>query len=156
MRIAKAIIKANRVYLCGNGGSAANALHIANDLFACGVKAHALVADVSTLTAIANDHGYENVFSKQVSTFGEKGDLLICLSGSGKSPNILKALEAAVAKEMETWLVTGDYHTETPIHAKHILRWGANMQNAEDAQVHMGHSIMRYMLMGPKSERIKV
>lgn len=154
MRIAKAIVRANRVYLCGNGGSAANALHITNDMVACGVKAYCLCADLSTLTAIANDFGYENVFAKQVSTFGEKGDLLICLSGSGKSPNILKALEAGYAKDMETWLVTGAYHTEAPIHAKHILRWGKDMQAAEEAQLHMGHSVMRFMLHGPKSERV--
>ena len=89
------LMTANHVYLCGNGGSAANAIHIANDLVSVGIRAHPLTADVATLTAIANDYGYEFVFSRQLAVFAQRGDLLIVLSGSGNSENILQALASA-------------------------------------------------------------
>lgn len=119
---------AKRVYICGNGGSAANALHIANDLVSVGVRAFALTADVATLTAIANDFGYENVFSRQLKVYGEVGDLLIALSGSGKSPNILRAIETANKIGMTVHKVFG-----APL----------NMQSAEELQIVIGHRVMR-------------
>ena len=78
-----AVRRAKRVYLIGNGGSYANAAHIANDLLAAGVRAYTL--DPASLTASANDYGYESVFERWIDTVGEAGDLLIGLSGSGKS-----------------------------------------------------------------------
>ena len=87
MELADRIRKANRVYIIGNGGSYANAGHICNDLIACGVKAYTL--DPATLTAFANDHGWYKAFERWLNVVGEKGDLLIALSGSGKSPNTL-------------------------------------------------------------------
>ncbi len=130
MRLAQAIIMAKRVYVIGNGGSAANALHIANDLFSCGVRAHALAADVSTLTALANDFGFENVFSAQIAIYGEAGDLLIALSGSGKSPNILRAIETADAIGMNIERIFGN---------------GKGMQEAEQEQLRLGHEAMLWL-----------
>lgn len=118
---------AKRVYICGNGGSYANAIHIQNDLIACGIRAHTL--DPSTLTAIANDHGYEFIFSKWLITVGEPGDLLIALSGSGKSPNILNAIEAAKLIGMDVEKVFGYPERD--------------MQSAEEYQIHLGHELMR-------------
>ena len=147
MDLARAIKNARRTYLCGNGGSAANAIHIANDLAACGVRAEALTADVATLTAIANDRAYEEIFASQIRTKGEKGDVLIVLSGSGKSKNVLQALSVGHSLGMQTWAVVGNYGTgKGPVpHAEHIIRRGANMQEAEEAQLKIGHEAMRWL-----------
>src|SRR5688572_17465813 len=107
MKLLDDVKQAKRVYICGNGGSAANAIHMANDLILCGIRAHPLVADVSTLTAIANDFGYEHVFSRQLRVYGEPGDLLIAMSGSGNSPNILEALKAAKEIGVKSWALIG-------------------------------------------------
>ncbi len=97
-------LKANRcVYLCGNGGSAADAQHIAGELvgrFQKERKALAAVAlstDTSILTSIANDYAYEDVFARQVEALVKKGDILWAISTSGSSPNVIKA--ALLAKE---------------------------------------------------------
>ena len=87
-----------RVFICGNGGSAANAMHIANDLLYGvsmkdkGIKVMALPSNSSILTCLANDLGYEEIYSRQIKVQGSKGDVLIVLSGSGNSPNVIKAL----------------------------------------------------------------
>lgn len=120
--------KAHRVYLIGNGGSYANAAHIANDLLMRGVRAYTL--DAATLTASANDHGYDSVFERWLRTVGEEGDLLIALSGSGKSPNILAAMQAAHGIGMQTHLISD--HLES-----------LDMQASEEAQIRIGHALMR-------------
>lgn len=127
-RLVDLVKKAKRVFLIGNGGSYANAAHIANDLLGAGIKAFTL--DAATLTASANDFGYETVFARWISTVGEAGDLLIALSGSGTSSNILRALEIAKIKGMDTWLIT-DYLREM------------DMQESEEAQLFIGHGVMR-------------
>lgn len=138
-----AIKRARRVYLIGNGGSAANAIHIANDLVSVGIKAHALTADVATLTAIANDFGYENVFSRQIEVFCEKDDLLIALSGSGTSPNIIKAIYAARDIGMDTFAVKGMFGPAGSMAISHSsICFGTTMQEAEEYQLKLGHSIM--------------
>ena len=88
----------NTVFLCGNGGSAANSLHIANDFVygiggagEQGIKAQALAANQSLLTCLANDIGYDEIFSYQLKMLAKKGDLLIVFSGSGNSPNIINS-----------------------------------------------------------------
>lgn len=120
--------KAKRVYIVGNGGSYANASHIANDLLSCGVKAFTM--DSAILTAFANDYGWFNAFERWINIVGEKGDLLIALSGSGSSQNILKAVEAAHSKGMDVWREYG-------------YPQGLDMQAAEEHQLWMGHEVMR-------------
>ncbi len=95
--------KNNQVFICGNGGSAANAIHIANDLHyglgvnanrdGKGLKVEALPANSAVITCLANDTGYENIFSHQLRVKAQKDDLLIVLSGSGNSPNIVNVLK---------------------------------------------------------------
>ena len=93
--------KGHKILLCGNGGSAADAQHIAAELSGRykierrGLPGIALTTDTSALTAIANDYGYEFVFARQVEALANKGDLLIAISTSGNSPNILSALKTA-------------------------------------------------------------
>lgn len=127
--IIEAIENAPHVYLIGNGGSYANAIHICNDLLACGRRAYTL--DPATLTASANDFGYETVFSRWLAVVGAPGDLLIALSGSGKSPNILQAVAKARELGMFVWCEFGA--------AKNL-----DMQAAEEAQLLLGHQLMRY------------
>lgn len=128
MELADRIREARRVYIIGNGGSYANAIHVCNDLLFCGIKAFTL--DAATLTASANDYGYETVFERWVNVVGERGDLLIALSGSGRSPNILRACEAAKSKGMTVWEEFGE-------------RQGFDMQASEERQIWLGHEVMR-------------
>jgi len=98
---AAALSNGGKVLLCGNGGSAADAQHIAAELVGryeaerAALAAIALTTDTSALTAIGNDYGFDHVFERQVLALGKKGDVLIAISTSGKSPNIMKALDAA-------------------------------------------------------------
>ena len=147
MRLAKAIKKAKRVYICGNGGSAANALHIANDLISCGIKAQALTGDVATLTAVANDFRYEEVFSRQLDVLAESGDLLVALSGSGRSANILGGIESARRRGAKTFAIVGEFNVDCPaaVLADDCIRWGKDMQDAEEKQLYLGHKALRWL-----------
>ena len=97
----RALAQGQRIYLCGNGGSAADAQHIAAELIGRFVHdrralpAIALTTDTSALTAIGNDYGYDEVFSRQVEGLCQEGDVLIAISTSGNSGNILNAVDAA-------------------------------------------------------------
>lgn len=103
----------NRVYFCGNGGSAADAQHLAAEFSGRfytdrkALPAEALHCNTSYLTAVANDYGYDLVFSRMMDGIGEKGDVLIGLSTSGNSPNILLAFETARVKGIHTVGFTG-------------------------------------------------
>ena len=102
-RVCAALAAGNKVLLAGNGGSAADAQHIAGEFVGrfnydrAPVAAIALTTDSSALTAIGNDYGYDHVFERQVQGLGRPGDVLIAISTSGRSPNILKAIAAARA-----------------------------------------------------------
>ena len=126
--LADACRKARRTYIIGNGGSYANAVHICNDLISVGIKAYTL--DPATLTAIGNDFGYENVFSRWLVVVAEEGDLLVALSGSGTSKNIVNAIVEAEKIGMETMLVTDYLRTR-------------DMQQSEEDQIAWGHDAMR-------------
>jgi D-sedoheptulose 7-phosphate isomerase len=118
-RTYKAILqtwKANKnIYICGNGGSAANAIHIANDfllgvvgkLNKKGIKIEALTANSSVLTCLANDLSYSKIFSEQLKTKGSEKDLLISLSGSGNSKNIVNAIRQAKKMKIKTLSILG-------------------------------------------------
>jgi D-sedoheptulose 7-phosphate isomerase len=116
-KIAAAIIDAlrsgNKLLIIGNGGSAADAQHIAAEIIGRykqdrpGYAALALTTDTSALTSIANDYGFEQVFTRQVEGLGRRGDVLMALSTSGKSPNILAALRFARERGLVTVGFTG-------------------------------------------------
>ncbi len=109
----EALRRGNRILFAGNGGSAADAQHLAAELvsrFAFdrpGLAGIALTTDTSILTAVGNDYGYEKVFARQVEAHGRPGDVLLSLSTSGNSPNILEALEAARFRDIRTVGLTG-------------------------------------------------
>jgi len=103
-----------KILLCGNGGSAADAQHIAGELISrflfdrAPLAAIALTVDTSVLTAIGNDYGYEHTFSRQVTGLGRAGDVLVGISTSGRSPNIIAALKEARANGLVTIGFTGN------------------------------------------------
>jgi phosphoheptose isomerase len=105
--------RGGRLLVAGNGGSAAEAQHLAAELVGklrddrTPLSAIALCADSSAVTAISNDYGYEKVFARQVRGHGRRDDVLIVLSTSGRSPNLLAAVEAAREVGMHTWALTG-------------------------------------------------
>jgi len=112
--IADAISTGGIVLTCGNGGSAADAQHIAGELVGrfrrkklSGYRAFALTTNSSVVTALANDFGYDDVFSRQIEAIGSRGDVLLALSTSGNSPNAVKAVSAAAGLGMKTLVFTG-------------------------------------------------
>lgn len=112
-RMADCLNRGNTIFLCGNGGSAADSQHIAAELVGRfhierrGLPAHSLTTDTSALTAIGNDYGYDRTFSRQIEALGRKGDLLIGISTSGSSANVLAAVEAAKGMGIGTVGFTG-------------------------------------------------
>ena len=140
----------SKIFLCGNGGSASNANHLANDLLygissnnGKGLKVHSLTANVAVNTCLANDRGYENIFSDQLNTLADKNDILIVFSGSGNSPNVVEAIRKANALGMRTHAVLGfdgGKCKELAGNAIHIPI--DNMQVAEDFQMMIGHILM--------------
>jgi D-sedoheptulose 7-phosphate isomerase len=115
-RIAVVMAEGHKLLICGNGGSAADAQHLAGEfvnrfLFdRPPLPALALTTDSSVLTAIGNDFGFEQVFAKQIHALGVPGDVLLAISTSGKSPNVLAALRAAREKNMYTLGLSGAGH----------------------------------------------
>jgi D-sedoheptulose 7-phosphate isomerase len=114
MLILKAHKNNKKIFICGNGGSAANAEHVCNDLMLGfkknkkkGFKVYSLSSNKSVLTCIANDIGYNKVYSHQLDNLGSKGDLLIAFSGSGNSKNILECLKMAKKKNIYTFSILG-------------------------------------------------
>lgn len=112
--VGNALAKGKKLLLAGNGGSAGDAQHIAAELLCrmnydrAPAAVIALTTDTSTLTAIANDYGFERVFERQVRGLGEEGDIFIAISTSGRSRNILLAIEAAREKGLKVIGFTGE------------------------------------------------
>ena len=109
----QSLVSGGKILTCGNGGSASNAQQFVSCLLnrfeteRPSLPAMALTADNTTLTAVANDYHYEEIFSKQVRAFGQTGDILLAISTSGNSKNIIKAMEAAVTRDMTIIAFTG-------------------------------------------------
>ncbi len=111
--IAACLLGDGKVLSCGNGGSAADAQHFSAEMLnrfereRPGLPAVALTTDASTLTSIANDHDFAEVFARQVSALGRSGDLLVAITTSGESANILSAIDAAHERDLRVVLLTG-------------------------------------------------
>lgn len=139
------------LFICGNGGSAANALHLATDLIygigkgvRPGMKVHALTSNAAVMTCLGNDTSYEQIFSCQLESLGHPGDLLIVLSGSGNSPNILHVLEKAKALGIKTWAILGFSGGKAKALANHVIHLPVDdMQLSEDFQMIVGHMLMK-------------
>jgi D-sedoheptulose 7-phosphate isomerase len=142
-----------QVFIFGNGGSAGNATHLANDYLygisrklGHALRVTALPANASVLTCLANDEGYEGIFFRQLAVLAQPGDVAIAFSGSGNSPNIVKALEWCKANSVQSFAVLG-YRggkakalADVPIHVA-----VDDMQISEDLQLIVGHMLMQWL-----------
>lgn len=147
--ICKAAIQYDhKILLCGNGGSAADSQHIAAEFVGrfvkerCGLPAIALTTDTSILTAIGNDYGYDEVFRRQVEALGRKGDVLIGISTSGNSVNVLKAFEQAVKQGITTLAFTGAKESKMSELADVTIRVPAPVTaRVQECHIMIGHII---------------
>ena len=140
-------------FIFGNGGSAGNAIHLANDYLygisgvaGNALRVHALPANSAVLTCLANDEGYEHVFAHQLAVLAKPGDLALALSGSGNSPNIFRALECCKERGVRTFALLGfsggkaKALADVPIHIAID-----DMQISEDLQLVVGHMLMQWL-----------
>jgi len=149
------------IYLCGNGGSAGNAIHLANDFIygagltrGIGLRIESLAANPAVLTCLANDIGYEEVYAEQLRVKANSGDVLLVFSGSGNSPNIVRALEMGNKLGMETFAILGFSGGKCKDIAKHPLHFAIDdMQIAEDLQLIIGHMIMQWLCDSANSSK---
>jgi D-sedoheptulose 7-phosphate isomerase len=140
-----------QLFICGNGGSAANAIHLANDFLygvdkpiGRGLRVTALPANSAVLTCLGNDIAYAEVFAQQLVALAQAGDVLIVLSGSGNSPNIIRALETGREMGMTTFAVLGFSGGRCLGLADHPIHFATDdMQISEDLQTLVGHMVMQ-------------
>ena len=156
-QLAQAMLEAwqggKQVFLCGNGGSAGNAIHLANDFVygvamqtGAGIRALSLSANSAVTTCLANDLGYEYIYSEQLAVQGQPGDILIVLSGSGNSPNIVKVLEQARSMDIKTCAILGYKGGRCKELADVVIHFPVDdMQIAEDLQLVVGHMLMQWL-----------
>jgi D-sedoheptulose 7-phosphate isomerase len=151
-----------KILLAGNGGSAADAQHIAGELLSrlyfdrAPLPAIALTTDSAVLTAIGNDYGYEDVFARQVSGLGRSGDVFVAISTSGRSPNILRAVEAAKANGLHTVAFTGNSNTPLAAMCAMALRAPTGstplIQQTYIAAAHVICELVERAMFEPKSD----
>ena len=146
--IVNAFRNGNRVYFCGNGGSAADAQHLAAEFSGRfytdrkALPAEALHCNTSYLTAVANDYSFDEIYSRLIDGIGEKGDVLVGLSTSGNSPNILKAFNTAKRKEMITIGFTGKSGGEMRTLCDHLINIpSTDTPRIQESHIMVGHII---------------
>jgi D-sedoheptulose 7-phosphate isomerase len=139
-----------KILLAGNGGSAADAQHIAGEFvsrFAFdrpGLPAIALTTDTSILTAIGNDYGYDKLFARQVQAHAQKGDVFIAYSTSGKSPNVIAALQEAKSRGVVCIGMTGN--RGGPM--KELCEYYLDVPSADTPKIQEGHAVLGHILCG--------
>jgi D-sedoheptulose 7-phosphate isomerase len=142
------------IFFIGNGGSAATASHFANDLaigpndYEKPFRVCALTDNVAVLTAIGNDFGYEEIFARQVRVLGKHGDVLVAISASGNSPNLLKAFEAAKTAGITTVALTafdGGQMRKLADRGVHVPTGPKEYGPAEDAHMVLDHLVAAYL-----------
>ncbi len=142
-----------QVFLCGNGGSAGNAMHLANDFLygisktsGSGLRINALPANSAVITCLANDESYHEIFSLQLAVQARMDDVLIALSGSGNSPNIIRALEQAKTMGMKSYAILGFSGGKAKALADVPIHFPVDdMQISEDMQLVVGHMLMQWL-----------
>ncbi|MFC1809316.1 SIS domain-containing protein [Candidatus Omnitrophota bacterium] len=146
--IVEAIKQGGKILLCGNGGSAADAQHIAGEFIGRyklerrGYPAIALTTDTSVLTCVANDYSFDDVFKRQLEGLGTKGDVLVGISTSGNSKNVIRAVECAKAMKITTISFTGGTGGEL----KQLTDYNFNVYDTYTPFVQSGHSIALHAL----------
>jgi D-sedoheptulose 7-phosphate isomerase len=150
--MADALHHGNQILWCGNGGSAGDSQHLAAEIVGRfrrerrGMPSIALTTDTSVLTAVANDYGYEAVFSRQVEALGRKGDLLVGISTSGNSHNVIAALEAAKVYGVTTVAFTGAGGGRMASLADHLFAVDSrDTARVQEAHILAGHMICDWL-----------
>lgn len=140
----------NKILFAGNGGSAADAQHLAGELVSRlnfdrpGLAAFALTTDSSVLTAIGNDYGYDCLFARQINAVGTAGDVFFAISTSGRSRNVLRGLEEARRKGIVTVGMTGNPGGDMLDLCDHCLR----VPSSETPKIQEGHIVLGHILCG--------
>ncbi len=142
-----------QVFLCGNGGSAGNAIHLANDLLygvakktGGGIRVQALSANTAVMTCLGNDVGYDHIFSEQLAVQAQSGDVLIALSGSGNSPNVVCTIEQAKIMGVKSYAILGFSGGKCKELADVAIHFPVDdMQLSEDLQLVVGHMLMQWL-----------
>lgn len=159
--IVQSLLEGHKILTCGNGGSACDALHFSSEMQnrfkqeRPALPAIALTADVATITSIANDYHYSDVFAKQVRALGQPGDVLLAISTSGNSANIINAIKAAHDKQMVVVALTGndggkiiDYLQEKDIEVRVPAYETARIQETHLLIIHCICDIIDFRLFG--------
>lgn len=151
--ICEAMQKNGQLFLCGNGGSAADAQHIAAEFVSRffkerkGLPAEALSTNTSILTAIGNDYSYEQVFARQMEAKAKAGDILIGISTSGKSKNVLEALRYAHKNGVMTVMLMGDHtNPELGDFCDYVIKVPSKITpRIQEAHIFIGHTMAEYV-----------
>ncbi|MBK6860291.1 MAG: D-sedoheptulose 7-phosphate isomerase [Saprospiraceae bacterium] len=156
LKIIKSLQKGKRIYFCGNGGSAADAQHLAAELSGrfytdrLALPAEALHCNTSYLTAVANDYSYEVVYQRLIEGIGQEDDILIGLSTSGNSKNIIRAIESANAKNMITIGLTGSKGGQL----KEICQFWIGVPSDDTPRIQESHILLGHIICQMVEERI--
>jgi D-sedoheptulose 7-phosphate isomerase len=146
--IIEAYRQGGKVLFCGNGGSAADAQHLAAELSGRfyfdrpPLDAEALHVNTSYLTAVANDYSYDEVFARLVKAKGKQGDVLIALSTSGNSPNVIKSLIAANERDIITIGLTGESGGKMKSYCRHLI----NVPSADTPRIQEMHMLLGHII----------
>ena len=147
IKCADALRLDGKIIFCGNGGSFADAQHLSAEFTSRflfdrpGLASIALGTNSSTMTAIGNDYGYENVFSREIESIANRGDIIIAITTSGNSDNILEALEASKSKEIYTVVLTGAGRGKLPKDAITLNIPSQNTARIQECHILIGHII---------------
>lgn len=147
--VLKTLEKGGKIIFFGNGGSAAQASHWAEEFVGRFVKKRrslpsiALGTNFSNITGIANDFGFEEVFAREIEALGDKKDLVVAISTSGNSPNVLRGLRAANSKKIKTWILTGN----TKNKAKRISGKVLAINSDKTANIQELHALVIHMVL---------
>lgn len=147
--LARRLLAGNRLLAAGNGGSAAEAQHLTAELVGrfdgerAPFSAISLHADTSAVTAIANDYGFEDLYSRQVRAHGRPRDILLLLSTSGKSPNLLRAAKTAARMGVTTWALTGQGPNPLSLSCDETIAIEGPAANAQECHLIALHAICR-------------
>ena len=152
LRVLHSINQDNKIIFCGNGGSAADAQHLAAELIAQflnkkrrSIPAISLTTNTSTITAIANDIDFKNIFSRQIESLGKKNDIFFCISTSGKSQNILEALKIAKKNKLITVLMTGRTKIKNKNIDHQINVTADRVDKIQEQHILIGHFICEFL-----------
>lgn len=147
--ILKTLGGGGKIMFFGNGGSASQASHWAEEFIGKFVKkrkplpAIALATNFSNITGIANDYGFEEVFSREIKALGDKNDLAVGISTSGNSPNVIKGLESAKNQKIKTWILTGNTNSK----AKKIADKSISINSGETARIQEIHALVIHTVL---------